>query len=48
MEEDCPPDEVTREYFDGLYFTILANQIRFDAKKYGEESIIKESMLTWI
>ena len=37
------------EYFaSDKYVVLLNNQIRFDSKLYGEESMIRESVLNWI
>lgn len=47
-EDNCKPDEVTREHFADKYFVILTNDIRFDSKNFGEDAIIRESTLTWL
>ena len=47
-EDYCAsPDEI-KDYFRGKYFGILMNTIRFDSTKWEEESIVKESLLSWI
>ena len=45
---DCKSDEEILEYFRGRYIMILHNQIRFDARKYGEDSIVAESRFKWL
>ena len=40
--------EIDEFFATDKYIVLLNNQIRFESKLYGEESIIRESVLSWM
>ena len=44
----CKSDEEIMAFIKNKYMIFYVNEVRFDASKYGEESIIPESRLDWI
>ena len=42
-KEYCKTDEEIDKFFTGKFLMILANQIRFDARKYHEPAIVFDS-----
>ena len=47
-EGNCKTDKEIKEYFKGSYIIVLMNKIRFDSSKFGEESIVRESIIHWL
>ena len=45
---DCKSDAEITAYFRGTYILMYYNQIRFDSRKYFEESVVLESSVEWI
>ena len=45
---DCRSDAEIDEFFRNKYLVAIHNQKKFDHDNFEEESIIKESILTWI
>ena len=43
----CKPDEEITEFMKGKYMLLLSNQIRFNPRVFGEESIVAESSVGW-
>ena len=43
----CKSDEEITEFMKGKYLLLMSNQIRFEPKVFGEESIITESTVAW-
>ena len=43
----CKSDEEINKFIRDKYLLMLNNQIRLDSSKYGAESIIMESRITW-
>ena len=46
--DTCASEKEVINYFQGKYIGVLSNQIRFDSSRWEADSIIKESVLTWI
>ena len=46
--DDCRPDAEIDDFFRGKYLVVIHNQRKFDHDNFEEESIITESILTWI
>ena len=44
----CKPEQEITDFFKGKYLLFLSNQVRFDEKYFGYESVIKESRIEWI
>ena len=44
----CKSDEEISEFLRNKYILLFYNQVRFDAKYYGSESIIAESRIKWL
>ena len=44
----CKTDEEIIDHYKGSIFMLLNNQIRFDSKFFGANSIIQESIVTFI
>ena len=44
----CKSEEEIDYFLDRSYMIMLSNQIKFDYKKYGEESIVNESIISII
>ena len=44
----CKTEEEILDYFRGKYLILLYNEIRFDQKFYGDESIKARSHMAWL
>ena len=45
---DCKSEAEIDAYLKNKYLIILYNQIRFDSRYYGQDSIVPESRLHWV
>ena len=45
--DDCKTKEEIDAYIQGKYLVLLSNEIRFDSQLLAEQSIIRESVMTW-
>ena len=43
----CKSNEEITEFMKGKYMLLMSNQIRFEPKVFGEESIVAESSVAW-
>jgi len=44
----CKSDEEIKAYLRNKFVVMLSNQIRFESRNVGGESVVKESNLDWI
>ena len=44
----CASSETIQSWSRKKYISVLNNRIRFDQSKFGEESIVQDSVLSWI
>ena len=46
-EPTCADRETIRNYFRGAYIDLLQNEVRYDSRKFGAASIVKQSRSEW-
>jgi len=46
-EPYCASEQTITNYFAGTYLDLMQNQVRFDFRDFGHDSIIRESKSTW-
>ena len=44
----CKSKEEIDEKMELINFVLMTNDVRFDSSKYGDESIVRESTLSWM
>ena len=48
VEKDCLPEEDIKDFLRDKWLILFNNNIRFDSKYYNEDSVVRESYMTWI
>ena len=48
VEKDCLPEVDIKAELRNKWLILFGNNIRFEPQSYNEESIVRESHMTWI